>query len=67
VPHTAILSPGLRIEKVYVGYWFWGRPSPEQLWVDLQELHGRIKGDYDPTRAEARAEFAAQAAAGAAA
>ena len=34
VPHTLILSPGLRIEKVYVGYWFWGRPSPEQLWVD---------------------------------
>ena len=27
VPHTLILSPGLKIEKVYVGYWFWGRPS----------------------------------------
>ncbi len=27
VPHTVILSPGLVIEKVYVGYWFWGRPS----------------------------------------
>ena len=26
VPHTLVLSPGLRIEKVYVGYWFWGRP-----------------------------------------
>ena len=38
VPHTLILSPGLRIEKVYVGYWFWGRPSPEQLWLDLQEV-----------------------------
>jgi hypothetical protein len=26
VPQTRILSPGLVIEKVYVGYWFWGRP-----------------------------------------
>ena len=38
VPHTVILGPGLVIEKVYVGYWFWGRPSPEQLWLDLQEI-----------------------------
>ncbi|HSD78112.1 MAG TPA: redoxin domain-containing protein, partial [Solirubrobacteraceae bacterium] len=43
VPHTVILSPGLRIEKVYVGYWFWTRPSPEQLWLDLQELTMRQK------------------------
>ena len=64
VPHTVILSPGLVIEKVYVGYWFWGRPSPEQLWLDLGELHMRIKADYDPTTPEARAAWdAAQAAA----
>jgi peroxiredoxin len=67
VPHTLILSPGLRIEKVYVGYWFWGRPGPEQLWIDLQDVHKRIKADYDPTLPDARAEFAARAAAGAAA
>jgi peroxiredoxin len=54
VPHTVILSPGLRIEKVYVGYWFWGRPSPEQLWIDLQDVTRRTKDDYDPTTAEAR-------------
>jgi peroxiredoxin len=54
VPHTLILSPGLKVEKVYVGYWFWGRPSPEQLWLDLQELHRRIKADFDPTVPEVR-------------
>ena len=59
VPHTVLLSPGLVIEKVYVGYWFWGRPSPYQLWTDLQELLPRIKDDFDPTTAEARAAFAA--------
>ena len=60
VPHTVILSPGLEIEKVYVGYWFWGRPSPEQLWLDLQEVHARIKADFDPTLPEVRAELEAQ-------
>jgi peroxiredoxin len=49
VPHTLVLAPGLVIDKVYVGYWFWGRPSPYQLWQDLADLHRRIKPDYDPT------------------
>lgn len=61
VPHTLILSPGLTIEQVYVGYWFWGRPSPEQLWHDLGELHRRIKADFDPTSAEARETWEARA------
>jgi peroxiredoxin len=63
VPHTVILSPGLKIEKVYVGYWFWGRPSIYQLWADLQDIHQRIKADYDPTTLEARAAWEAQQAA----
>jgi peroxiredoxin len=57
VPHTLILSPGLKVEEVYVGYWFWGRPSPEQLWLDLQELHERIKDDFDPTVPEVRSKW----------
>jgi peroxiredoxin len=59
VPHTVILGPGLVIEKVYVGYWFWGRPSPYRLWTDLGELHARIKPDFDPTTEEARAAWEA--------
>ena len=61
VPHTLVLAPGLVIDKVYVGYWFWGRPSPTQLWEDLQDLHRRIKPDYDPTTPSARAMFEAEA------
>jgi peroxiredoxin len=57
VPHALVLSPGLKIEKVYVGYWFWGRPSPYQLWTDLQELSQRIKPDFDPTTPGARAAW----------
>ena len=59
-----MLSPGLKIEKVYVGYWFWGRPSPYQLWEDLQELSMRIKADFDPTTAAAKRAWEALKASG---
>ena len=59
VPHTLILSPGLRIERVYVGYWFWGRPSVFQLWDDLAEIFSRTKPDFDPTTPAARKAYAA--------
>jgi peroxiredoxin len=59
VPHTLVLAPGLVIDKVYVGYWFWGRPSPYQLWADLQDLFRRTKADFDPTTAEAKAAWEA--------
>jgi peroxiredoxin len=61
VPHTLVLAPGLEIAKVYVGYWFWGRPTPYQLWEDLQDLFRRIKPDFDPLTDEARAAWAATA------
>jgi peroxiredoxin len=62
VPHTLILSPGLVIEKVYVGYWFWGRPTIHQLWEDLGEVFRRTKPDFDPTTPAARAAWEAMAA-----
>jgi peroxiredoxin len=58
VPHTLVLEPGLKIAKSYVGYWFWGRPSPDQLWADLRDVTRRIKPDFDPTTREAREAFA---------
>jgi peroxiredoxin len=59
VPHTLLLAPGLRIDKVYVGYWFWGRPSPYRLWDDLGDLLQRIQPDFDPLTPEARAAWEA--------
>jgi peroxiredoxin len=58
VPHTVLLGPGRVIEKVYVGYWFWGRPSPYRLWEDIGELLARIKPEFDPLTEEARAAYA---------
>jgi hypothetical protein len=52
-----VLGPGLAIDKVYCGYWFWGRPSAYQLWQDLADLFRRIKPDFDPLAPEARAAW----------
>ena len=57
-----MLAPGLLIDKAYVGYWFFGRPSAYQLWDDLQDLFRRIKDDFDPTLAEVREKWEAATA-----
>ena len=36
IPHTLVLKPGLVIHSIYNGYWFWGRPSVDDLWRDLR-------------------------------
>ena len=47
IPHTLVLEPGLVIYKIYNGYWFWGRPSTEELRQDLREVTRRIRPDWD--------------------
>jgi hypothetical protein len=42
-----VLEPGLVIYKIYNGYWFWGRPSPDELWQDLRAVSRRIRPDWD--------------------
>jgi peroxiredoxin len=64
VPHSLVLAPGLLIDKVYVGYWFFGRPSAYQLWEDLQDLFRRSKDDFDPTLARVRAKWESAAPVG---
>ncbi len=47
IPHTLVLAPGLVIYSVYNGYWFWGRPSPEDLRRDLREVSRVARPDWD--------------------
>jgi len=47
IPHTLVLEPGLVIHKIYNGYWFWGRPSPEELRGDLREVFVKVRPDWD--------------------
>jgi peroxiredoxin len=47
IPHTLVLKPGLVIHSVYNGYWYWGRPSIEDLRRDLREVTREIRPDWD--------------------
>ncbi len=49
VPYTLVLEPGLKIYKIYNGYWFWGRPSTQELWQDLREVFRKSRPDFDIT------------------
>src|SRR5919198_3493595 len=59
IPHTLVLEPGLVIYKVYNGYWYWGRPSPEELRQDLRDITRRIRPDWDLTAPGLRQEWEA--------
>ena len=47
IPHTLVLKPGRVIHRIYNGYWFWGRPSFDDLWRDLRALMSEIRPDWD--------------------
>ena len=47
VPHTFVLAPGLRVFRIYNGYWYWGRPTAEELHRDLREVLREIRPDFD--------------------
>jgi peroxiredoxin len=47
VPHTVVLEPGLVVHKIYNGYWFFGRPSVEELRQDLRDVSRKIRPDWD--------------------
>lgn len=47
VPHTLVLKPGLVIHSVYNCYWFWGRPSIDELRRDLRDATCEIRSDWD--------------------
>ena len=47
IPHTLVLKPGLVIHSIYNGYWFWGRPSLDELWRDLRAASRESRPDWD--------------------
>jgi peroxiredoxin len=47
IPHTLVLKPGLVVHSIYDGYWFWGRPSIDELWRDLRVASSEIRPDWD--------------------
>jgi len=58
IPHTLVLEPGLRVYKVYNGYWFFGRPTVEELRLDLRAVLRRCRPDWDISSPEQRSAWA---------
>jgi peroxiredoxin len=54
IPHTLVLEPGLRIHKIYDGYWFFGRPTVEELRLDLRAVLQRCRPDWSIESGEQR-------------
>ncbi len=58
IPHVVVLDAGLVVHRVYNGYWFWGRPSIEDLRRDLREIFEQ-RPDWDITKPGLREEWEA--------
>lgn len=57
IPHTVVLEPGLIVHKIYNGYWFFGRPTVEELRQDLRAVLRRCRPDWDITTPELKAAW----------
>jgi peroxiredoxin len=54
IPHTIVLEPKLVVHKIYNGYWFFGRPTAEELRQDLRVVIQKCRPDWDITKPEIR-------------
>lgn len=57
IPHVIVLAPGLIIYKIYDGYWFFGRPTVEELRHDLRAVLKKCRPDWDITDPELKAAW----------
>ena len=57
IPHVIVLEPGLIIYKIYNGYWFFGRPTVEDLRQDLRAVSKKCRSDWDITAPALRAAW----------
>ncbi len=58
VPHTIVLEPGLVVHKIYMGYWFFGRPTVEELRQDLRFVTQKCRPDWDLSDPQLREAWA---------
>lgn len=48
LPTVFTLRPDRTIHRVYDGYWFWGRPTNEELRQDFRAISHVIRPDWEP-------------------
>jgi peroxiredoxin len=51
VPSVFTLFPDLTVLRHYNGYWFWGRPTNEELRRDMREISRMVRPDWEPPAA----------------
>jgi peroxiredoxin len=47
-PAAFTLHPDLTIHAAYNGYWYWGRPTLEEIRRDMREISMAIRPDWEP-------------------
>jgi peroxiredoxin len=48
LPYTFLLDSTLRIHRVWLGFWYWGNPAPDELRLALRELTQAEQPTFDP-------------------
>jgi peroxiredoxin len=48
LPAVFTLRPDLTIHRAYQGYWFWGRPTAEELRQDFRAISEQVRPDWEP-------------------
>ena len=46
-PAAFTLYPDLRVRAAYNGYWYWGRPTHEELRQDMRAISAEIRRDWE--------------------
>ena len=46
-PAAFTLYPDLRVHRAYNGYWFWGRPTHEEIRRDMRSISEEIRSDWE--------------------
>jgi peroxiredoxin len=46
-PAAFTLFPDLKIHRAYNGYWYWGRPTPDELRRDMREITRAVRVDWE--------------------
>jgi peroxiredoxin len=47
VPAVVVIGPDLRIHALYNGYWYWGRPTVDELVKNLRDLSRALRPDWE--------------------
>jgi hypothetical protein len=55
IPHTIVLEPGLMVFKIYLGYWYFGRATIEELRQDRRAVSRTCRSDWDITSPDMKA------------